>query len=55
MFLDKYNEKDIVSLIRLFPPSEIITFNNLSVSALKAIYCIEIGNPLFCYSNCSFD
>ena len=44
MLLKGYNERDIVSLIRIFPPVKIRLYNQLTLQSLKAIYSIMWDN-----------
>lgn len=55
MFEDGYSERDIISLIRIFPPSKLRIQNTLSIQAIKGIYSILYLTPNFEYSSIEYD
>lgn len=55
MFAKQYTEKDLIELIRLFPPSRIRVENTISLQAIKGIYSILWDSHTFQYSNIQYD
>ncbi|CAD8095982.1 unnamed protein product [Paramecium primaurelia] len=54
MFRQGYDERDIISLIRLIPPSKIRIQNSLSIQAIKGIYSILYDTYYFKYAMISY-
>ncbi|CAK60705.1 unnamed protein product (macronuclear) [Paramecium tetraurelia] len=54
MFRQGFDERDIISLIRLIPPSKIRIQNSLSIQAIKGIYSILYDTYYFKYAMISY-
>ncbi|CAD8121707.1 unnamed protein product [Paramecium sonneborni] len=54
MFKQGYDERDIISLIRIIPPSKIRIQNSLSIQAIKGIYSILYDTYYFKYAMISY-
>jgi hypothetical protein len=55
MFKLGYTERDIVNLVRLFPPSKMRLQDTLTLPALKGIYSCMWDNYQFQYANILYD